>query len=44
MDRGCTDILCLLIFIAFVTGMCGVAGYGVLFGEPNLLLTTFDAD
>jgi len=43
-DRSCTDILCCLVFLAFLTGMVGCAGYGYLYGDPNLLLTTWDAD
>ena len=43
-NRGCTDILCLLVFVAFLVGMVGVAGYGYLYGDYQLLLTTFDSD
>jgi len=43
-DRGCTDILCCLIFIAFLVGMVGVSGYGLLYGNPQLLATGWDAD
>lgn len=43
-DRSCTDILCCLIFLAFLTGMVGTAGYGLLYGDPYLLITTWDAD
>ena len=43
-NRGCTDILCCLIFIAFLVGMVGVSGYGITYGNPKLLLTTWDAD
>ena len=43
-DRSCTDVLCCLIFLAFLTGMVGTAGYGYLYGDPNLLVTTWDAD
>lgn len=41
-DRGCTDILCCLIFVAFLVGMVGSSGYGYLYGDPNLLLTSWD--
>ena len=44
MDRGCTDILCCLVFIAFLVGMVGVSGYGLTYGDPYLLLTTWDYD
>ena len=38
------SILCCLIFLAFLTGMVGTAGYGFLYGDPYLLITTWDAD
>lgn len=44
MDRGCTDILCCLIFVAFLVVFVGVAGYGFTNGDPVRLLTTWDAD
>jgi choline transporter-like protein 2/4/5 len=43
-DRGCTDILCCLVFICFLVGMGGVTAYGLLQGDPYLLLTTWDAN
>ena len=43
-DRGCTDILCCLIFLAFMVGMVGTAGYGLLYGDPQLLITLADGD
>jgi len=30
--------------MAFLVGMVGVSGYGILNGDPNLLLTTWDYD
>ena len=44
MDRGCTDIICCLVFVAFLVGMVGCAGYGSLYGDPGKLLTAWDAD
>jgi len=44
MDRSCTDILCCLIFVAFLVGMVGACGYGYLYGNPALLTTTWDGD
>jgi len=44
MDRSCTDILCCLVFIVFIVGMVGCAGYGYKYGEPELLLTPWDYD
>ena len=43
-DRSCTDILCCLVFVAFIVGMVGTSGYGFLYGKPELLLTAWDAD
>ena len=43
-DRSCTDILCCLIFVAFIVGMVGTSGYGFMYGDPYLLLTTWDFD
>jgi hypothetical protein len=44
LDRSCTDILCCLIFVAFLVGMVGACGYGYLKGDPMLLTTTWDGD
>ena len=43
-DRSCTDVLFCLVFIIFIAGMAAVTGYGMLYGNPQLLLTTFDGD
>ena len=43
-NRSCTDILCCLIFVAFVVALVGVGAYGVANGKPANLLTTFDFD
>jgi hypothetical protein len=43
-DRGCTDILCCLLFTVFLVVMVGIAGYGVTTGDPLLLITPFDPD
>jgi len=42
MDRGCTDILFLLAFIAFWVGMVICAGMGVGAGDPKRLLYFID--
>jgi len=31
--RGCTDLICCLIFLAFLVGMVGTSGYGYLHGD-----------
>lgn len=41
-DRGCTDILCCLIFVAFLVAWIVIFFYGVLNGKPGQLLTPFD--
>lgn len=43
-NRGCTDILCCLLFIVFFAGFTGVHWYGFMHGDPYLLLTTWDYD
>jgi hypothetical protein len=44
MDRGCTDLLCCLVFVAFIVVLGGVGFYGFVNGDPQLLLTTWDKD
>ncbi len=44
MQRSCTDCICCLIFVAFVVGMTATAAYGFAKGNPQLLLTGWDAD
>lgn len=40
--RGCTDILCLLIWLAFLIAWIVIFIYGVSQGQPARLLTPFD--
>ncbi|KAL8625996.1 hypothetical protein ACOMHN_012588 [Nucella lapillus] len=42
--RSCTDIICCLIFILFVLGLCGVGVYGYVWGDPKLLLYPMDSE
>lgn len=42
--RGCTDILCLLIFIAFIVGMFIITGYAIDKGHPELIGRGYDSD
>jgi len=42
--RGCTDILCCLLFIAFLAGMVAVAAYSLSKGNPNLIGRGYDQD
>jgi hypothetical protein len=43
-ERGCTDILCCLLFIAFSVAMFGVAVIGFKHGNPKLLAQPYDPD
>jgi hypothetical protein len=43
-DRGCTDVICCLIFVAFLVFLVGAGGYGLIHGQPHLLLTPWDSD
>ena len=42
MDRNCTDILCCIIFLAFLVIMVGLGFYGISKGDPLNILTPFD--
>lgn len=41
-DRGCTDIICCLVFVAFLIAWIVIFIYGVSKGTPSILLTPFD--
>jgi hypothetical protein len=43
-NRSCTDILCCLIFVAFMVGMVGCVGYGVTNGNPAKLGYAYDSE
>jgi len=42
--RSCRDVLCCLLFIAFMGGMIAVAAYGLSIGQPTLLGRGYDED
>lgn len=44
MDRPCTDVLCMLIFVCFMTGFVVISVYGFLNGDVEQLLAPLDAD
>mmetsp|Transcript_20795 Transcript_20795/g.14908 ORF Transcript_20795/g.14908 Transcript_20795/m.14908 type:complete len:88 (+) Transcript_20795:184-447(+) len=44
MNRKCTDICCLIIFIVFAAGMGFVSYHGFENGDPHLLIAPLDAD
>ena len=41
-DRGCTDFLCVVIFLVFVSCMFAVAIFGLIKGEPSRLFAPYD--
>jgi hypothetical protein len=41
-DRGCTDFLCVVVFLVFVSCMFAVAFYGLIKGEPTRLFAPYD--
>ena len=44
LNRECTDLICCLVFLAFLVGMVGVSGYGFVYGDPQKFLIMWDAD
>ena len=43
-DRGCTDIICCLFFVAFIVGMIIVTAQGFDKGDPVRLLAPYASD
>ena len=43
-NRRCTDILCCIIFLAFLVGMLTAAIYGYVNGDPWKLIAPIDGD
>ena len=43
-NRGCTDIICLLIFLAFCVGWAVIGIYGFANGDPRILIYPSDSD
>ena len=43
-NRSCTDIFCLLLWLAFVGGWIAVAIYGFQNGDPQTLVYPSDSD
>ena len=42
-NRGCTDIICLLLFLAFIGGWIAVGIYGFSHGNPATLIYPSDS-
>ena len=43
-NRGCTDIICLLLFLAFCVGWAVIGIYGFVNGDPRILIYPSDSD
>jgi len=43
-ERGCTDFLCVVIFLVFISCMFAVAIFGLIKGEPGRLFAPYDFD
>lgn len=43
-ERGCTDLLCLIIFFAFVVSMFVVTVYSIRKGDMNKLMAPINGD
>ena len=43
-NRRCTDLLCCILFLAFIVGMFASAIYGYVNGNPGKLIAPIDGD
>lgn len=43
-NRHCTDIICCLVFVAFIGGMFITTTYGLTLGDPQLIVIGWDFD
>lgn len=41
-NRGCTDFLCAIVFLAFIATMFGAATYGLIKGNPKAMIKPYD--
>jgi hypothetical protein len=41
-ERGCTDMICALVFLCFVATMLGTAFYGIVKGDPRAMVKPYD--
>merc|ERR1712167_492030 len=41
-DRGCTDLICLVLFLSFIATMFGVSIWCVSQGNPGMLINPYD--
>lgn len=42
MERGCTDVLCVGLFLTFIATMFGVAIFGLVKGDPKAFIKPYD--
>ena len=42
-DRSCTDIICCIVFLAFMVAMLGVSGFAISNGDPMNIIAPFDS-
>ena len=42
LDRGCTDMICVVLFLAFIATMFGTAFYGIAQGDPKAMIKPYD--
>lgn len=42
MSRGCTDFLCVVVFLGFIAGMASVSMFGLTHGEPKAMIKPYD--
>lgn len=43
-DRGCTDIICCIVFVVFIVAFLGISGYAFAKGNPKKVLAPYDPD
>jgi hypothetical protein len=41
-ERGCTDIICVALFLAFIGAMFGTLFWGVVSGDPMSMISPYD--
>jgi len=42
INRGCTDFLCAILFLAFISVMFASGCYGLIKGEPKAMIKPYD--
>ena len=43
-ERGCTDIICCIVFVVFLCGFLGIAGFAFSKGNPKKVIAPYDPD